>query len=35
MPVYLIIGAIVGGGAGWLLGRHNSRKPRQDCETPT
>jgi membrane protein YqaA with SNARE-associated domain len=34
--LYLIIGAIIGGGAGWLLGRFNSRRNRrQECTTPT
>ena len=35
MTVWLIIGAVVGGGAGWMLGRYNSRKSRRDCEVPT
>jgi membrane protein DedA with SNARE-associated domain len=26
MTVWLIIGAVVGGGLGWLLGRYNSRR---------
>jgi len=30
--LYLIIGAIVGGGAGWALGRFNSRRK---CDSPT
>ncbi len=31
--LWLIIGAVVGGGLGWLLGRSNSRRS-QECETP-
>ncbi len=30
----LVIGAGVGAGLGWLLGRFNSRR-KEDCKTPT
>ena len=35
MPVYLILGAIIGGGLGWALGRFNSKAKsnKTACET--
>jgi membrane protein DedA with SNARE-associated domain len=32
--LWMILGAVVGGGLGWLLGRFNSRQ-RRECSTPT
>jgi hypothetical protein len=36
MQFWLIVGPVIGGGLGWLLGRHNSQNAaRRDCETTT
>jgi hypothetical protein len=31
MQLWIFIGPVVGGGLGWLLGRYNSRKPKESC----